>query len=414
MRSPRDRLKLFGGRPKGLFPLTDGRFDHSKDFSGVAEFAAGHPLPPVVENATTPFVGITVDGTAQPGLHQLADEIDTRDIVAAATRFAATLSTEQQAVAVWPLEAPQWRMWSNAFPDWDPHGICLQHVGDGQRNAAMEVVAQTLSETGYAITRDLMRLNAALGELIDDYHDTLTEWMYFFALFGHPSKDQPWGWQLWGHHLDLSCLVLGRQVALTPMFMGAEPCFADGEDGHGISVLQAERQVGLQMFDALSAAQRSKATLYPSMRTSDLPHAINGAINGRHLAGAGEDNLVLPYQGVCADELSPGQREALIAVCDPYLDRMPGGAREAKRAAIERHLDNTWFAWIGDGDRDGANYYRVQSPVVLIEYDNHPGVFLNNPEPEPFHIHTVVRTPNGNDYGKDLLRQHYARHHRTH
>ena len=22
------------------------------------------------------------------------------------------------------------------------------------------------------------------------------------------------------------------------------------------------------------------------------------------------------------------------------------------------------------------------------------------------HIHTVVRTPNGNDYGKDLLRQH--------
>jgi hypothetical protein len=24
------------------------------------------------------------------------------------------------------------------------------------------------------------------------------------------------------------------------------------------------------------------------------------------------------------------------------------------------------------------------------------------------HIHTVVRTPNGNDYGKDLLRQHYA------
>jgi len=27
------------------------------------------------------------------------------------------------------------------------------------------------------------------------------------------------------------------------------------------------------------------------------------------------------------------------------------------------------------------------------------------------HIHTVVRTPNGNDYGKDLLRQHYKLHH---
>jgi hypothetical protein len=27
------------------------------------------------------------------------------------------------------------------------------------------------------------------------------------------------------------------------------------------------------------------------------------------------------------------------------------------------------------------------------------------------HIHVVVRTPNGNDYGKDLLRQHYAQSH---
>ncbi len=26
------------------------------------------------------------------------------------------------------------------------------------------------------------------------------------------------------------------------------------------------------------------------------------------------------------------------------------------------------------------------------------------------HIHTVMRTPNGNDYGKDLLRQHYEAH----
>ena len=30
--------------------------------------------------------------------------------------------------------------------------------------------------------------------------------------------------------------------------------------------------------------------------------------------------------------------------------------------------------------------------------------------PSRQHIHTVVRTPNGNDYGKDLLRQHYLAH----
>jgi hypothetical protein len=26
------------------------------------------------------------------------------------------------------------------------------------------------------------------------------------------------------------------------------------------------------------------------------------------------------------------------------------------------------------------------------------------------HVHSVVRTPNGNDYGKDLLRLHYEKH----
>src|SRR5882757_10328598 len=48
-----------------------------------------------------------------------------------------------------------------------------------------------------------------------------------FALFGHPAPTEPWGWQLWGHHLDVLCFILGRQMVLTPIFMGAEPSAAD-------------------------------------------------------------------------------------------------------------------------------------------------------------------------------------------
>jgi Protein of unknown function (DUF3500) len=52
--------------------------------------------------------------------------------------------------------------------------------------------------------------------------------------------------------------------------------------------------------------------------------------------------------------------------------------------------------------------------VVLIEFDHQQGVVLNNNEPERFHVHAIVRTPNGNDYGMDLLRLHYetSPHHR--
>lgn len=42
----------------------------------------------------------------------------------------------------------------------------------------------------------------------------------------------------------------------------------------------------------------------------------------------------------------------------------------------------------------------------MVEFDHHSGVFLTNKDPLPFHIHTLVRTPNGNDYGKELLNQY--------
>ena len=81
---------------------------------------------------------------------------------------------------------------------------------------------------------------------------------------------------------------------------------------------------------------------------------------------------------------------------------------------IEKHLDETWFAWIGGSDEDSTFYYRIHSPVVLIEFDHETPVGLTHlyPRGVPYkeHIHAIVRTPNGNDYGKDLLRQHYLSH----
>jgi hypothetical protein len=63
---------------------------------------------------------------------------------------------------------------------------------------------------------------------------------------------------------------------------------------------------------------------------------------------------------------------------------------------------------------DSVFYYRIHSPVILIEFDHQLPVGTRglNPEKKPTrdHIHVVVRTPNGNDYGKDLLRQHLMRH----
>jgi hypothetical protein len=65
----------------------------------------------------------------------------------------------------------------------------------------------------------------------------------------------------------------------------------------------------------------------------------------------------------------------------------------------------------GGYSRTEPFYFKVHSPVTLLEYDNRAAIFLGNPGPEKYHTHTVMRTPNGNDYGKDLLCQHYQRYH---
>ena len=43
--------------------------------------------------------------------------------------------------------------------------------------------------------------------------------------------------------------------------------------------------------------------------------------------------------------------------------------------------------------------------MLIAELDHHCGVFLDYDTPQPFHIHTVLRTPHGNDYGRAWVRQ---------
>jgi hypothetical protein len=193
---------------------------------------------------------------------------------------------------------------------------------------------------------------------------------------------------LWGHYLDVHCFVLGRQLVLTP-----------------------QRNAGLELRRSLRPEQERLAVLYASMRAQDLPTDLAGLADGRHLGGAGQDNRIIPCEGLRAEGLTLPQRDLLLNLVSTYVDRLPSGPADALLTDVERHLDDTHLAWIGGAGDDDPFYYRIHSPVVLIEYDCHQGIFLDNPYPEPFHVHTIVRTPNGGDYGRDLLHSRLASHH---
>jgi hypothetical protein len=71
-----------------------------------------------------------------------------------------------------------------------------------------------------------------------------------------------------------------------------------------------------------------------------------------------------------------------------------------KKAGIEK----LHFAWAGSLSPGAAHYYRIQGPMLLIEYDN----TQNNAN----HVHTTVRDLN-DDFAEDILREHYAKEHKN-
>jgi hypothetical protein len=272
-------------------------------------------------------------------------------------------------------------------------------MNEAQRESAFALLKASLSAKGFKQTRDIMRLNGALAELTGKPGE-YGEWLYAITVMGEPSATKPWGWQLDGHHLVINYFILGDQVVMTPAFMGSEPIKVDSGKFAGTSVLESEEKKGAALMASLSDEQKRKAVIESSKTGNNA------------LAQAFQDNLVLDYAGIPGAELSGAQKKLLLEVINVYVGNMDDGHARVTMDEVRNHLDETYFAWIGDTKPESVFYYRVQSPVVLIEFDHQNPVALPGPRvPGRLHVHSLIRTPNGNDYGKDLLKQHYQQSH---
>lgn len=377
--------------------------------------AAAERFQPFIDRAeavrAAPYSGITADGTPPPGLFSLRQTgIPTAPIQEAAEAFLRMLSDAQRDTAGFSIDAPEWMQWFNVHPFVMRHGALLEDMNPEQRDGALSILAATLSATGYETARDVMRLNETIGEMTNSW-DEYGEWVYWMSVFGTPSADQPWGWQIDGHHLNVNCFVLGDQIVMTPTFMGSEPVEASAGRYAGIRVFADEERQGLEMVRSLTPAQREKAIISHTIISTELAEGRFRGPDGRIQGGAFRDNLQLPYEGLRCDGLTPAQESLLLSLVETYTGRMQPDHAALKLAEVKRHISETSFAWMGGTDEDSVFYYRIHSPVLLIEFDHESGVAFDNPEPTRTHIHTIVRTPNGNDYGKDLLRQHREQFH---
>ena len=350
------------------------------------------------DRALEPFNGVTTTGTVVPGLFPImATGVTTAPVRAAADRFLAVLTPEQRARTSFPVDDEEWRLWNNIHR-YTRQGTSFKEMSEAQREAALGLLRAALSAKGFETSRNIMRLNGYLAEVLERF-DEYGEYLYWLTVLGEPSDTAPWGWQLDGHHLVINYFVLGDQVVMTPTFMGSEPVSATTGRYAGTTVLQNEQDAGFAFMQSLSEEQRRAAVL-PVEKT-----------RGNAQAQAFRDNLVLDYAGIRGGDLTASQKRGLLDLIAVYVGNMTEGHARVRMEEVARHVDDTYFAWIGETGPEAVFYYRIQSPVILIEFDHQGPIALPGPRvPGRQHIHSVVRTPNGNDYGKDLLRQHYEAH----
>ncbi|MFD0663260.1 DUF3500 domain-containing protein [Thermocatellispora tengchongensis] len=302
---PHDHPRL--AEVRGLDPYTYGEFAKKPGTftGGLIEGWA-----PLYNND---FRGVTEDGTIREGLYPLTpaepgEEAPVAAMVAAAHDLLAVLDDEGRERISFPVDAVEWQTWANPeFMQFDT-GLRLDQQAQAVREKALALVRASLSPEGYELAHAMMLINGFLGEVVG-LETILNEYSYNIALYGTPGLRAPWGWQLYGHHCALNCLVVEGRMALSPVFLGAEPDEIDAGPHAGLRDLFADRvDLGLRLMAALPGEQRRQAVVYEQMVDPAMPEGRVHPGDERHLAGAFQDNRVIPYEGRASPTCPPRPR----------------------------------------------------------------------------------------------------------
>ena len=308
------------------------------------------------------------------------------DMAAAANNLLATLTSDQRAKAVFELKSDERLNWH--FIPKERKGIPLKELTPAQRHLAYALLSTGLSQRGYAKATTIMSLEQVLADMEGPGRRFPRDpELYFVSIFGSPDAKGTWGWRWEGHHLALNfTIVKGEFIAGAPNFLGTNPAEIRQGPRKGLRVLSAEEDLGRQLVKSLNAEQRAVA-VYTNVAPADI---ITAADRRAHK---------LSPDGLAAAKMTKEQRDMLLTLIKEYVNRVRPDVAESDLAKIQKAgFDKIHFAWAGSLEPGKGDYYRVQGPTFLLEYDN----TQNNNN----HVHAVWRDF-GNDFGEDLLRQHY-------
>jgi hypothetical protein len=310
-----------------------------------------------------------------------------------ANRFIATLNDAQKTETIFPFDVDE--RYNFHFVPMKRRGITFNEMNSKQNSLALELLKSCLGEDSFKKTKEIMQLELVLKELEkrkpeDNYRDPGN---YHFTIFGNPSPNSIWGWRFEGHHISFN-FSFNKKILVsgTPGFMGSNPAIVLNGPMAGKQVLKDESDKGFSLIQSLNVIQLKKAIIdtvaFKDILTFDKRKALLGN-----------------PEGIKYSELTKVQQSLLLQLISVYVHRYRNDFAEKMMQDIKKHgLDHIWFAWAGytKPEIGKGSYYRVQGPTLVIEYDN----TQNNAN----HVHSVVRDLK-NDFGGDLLLEHYKKGH---
>jgi hypothetical protein len=310
------------------------------------------------------------------------------EMASAANKFLESLTPEQRGKATFAFKSDERFDWH--FIPKVRKGLAIKEMSPEQRKLAHDLLRSGMSAHGYTKATNIMMLEAILKELEAGRGTMVRDWeLYFVSIFGKPEATGTWGWRLEGHHLSQNFTVVkGELFSGTPSFMGTNPAEVRSGPRKGWRVLADEEDIARKLVTSLNSEQRD-AVIFDGTAPKDI------------ITGAKRKVTPLEKAGLPAAKLTAAQKAQLQALVRTYVGRLRGDLAEADMKKIEKAgWDNVYFAWAGGIEKGDPHYYRVQGPTFLIEYDN--------TQNDANHVHAVWRDFN-NDFGEDLLRQHYEK-----
>ncbi|MFJ2240363.1 DUF3500 domain-containing protein [Streptomyces sp. NPDC087859] len=360
----------------------------------------GGAAGPGNQSITEDFFGLTTDGKRIDDLFTIhSTGVQTAPVIAAANAFLAGLTDTQKSSTQFTVHSTEWRLWSN-IDSYERQGVALADLTDDQKALGTALLKSALSADGLETTEKIRKINQAAGEAIGNTN-AFNEDAFYWTVMGTPSDSEPWGFQFDGHHLVINYFILGDQVVMSPCFWGSEPTSME-IDGETVTVCHEEVVASLAFINSLTDAQQAVAIESSTKSNESMK------------AGAFSDNTIQAYTGLRGNKLTAGQKKKLLGIVEAFAGRAKADVAKARMAEVRNHLNDTYVTWAGGIEADSAFYVRVHSPVVWIEVDcQAPGPLAGaygatqGSGATQMHVHSVIRTPNGNDYGRELLRQHY-------